>query len=54
MILLFFLVLFIQFFTNWVFNPLVFSIEYLVAIKFFPLITLIGFIFLFSAKNNIE
>ena len=51
MFLLLFFVLLIQFFTYWIFEPLVSFLEYLLAIKLFPLIALIGLIFLFSVKN---
>tara|TARA_B100001989_G_scaffold246410_1_gene217279 strand:+ start:858 stop:1025 length:168 start_codon:yes stop_codon:yes gene_type:complete len=52
MILLLFFVVLIQFFTYWIFEPLVSFLEYFLAIRLFPVIALIGFIFLFSAKNN--
>ena len=48
--LLFFVVL-IQFFTHWIFEPLASFLEYVLEIKLFPIIALIGLIFLFSAKN---
>ena len=51
MFLLLFFVLFIQFFTYWVFEPLASFLEYALEIRFFPVIALIGLIFLFSAKN---
>ena len=51
MFLLLFFVLFIQFFTYWVFEPLVSLLEYVLEIRVFPIIALIGLIFLFSAKN---
>ncbi len=51
MFLLLFVVLFIQFFTYWVFEPLASFLEYALEIRFFPVIALIGLVFLFSAKN---
>ena len=53
MFLLLFFVLLIQFFTNWIFEPLASFLEYVLEIRFFPIVALIGLIFLFSA-NNIE
>ena len=51
MILLLFFVLLIQFFTNWIFEPIAFFLENVLEIGSFPTIALIGLIFLFSAKN---
>ena len=51
MFLLLFFVLLIQFFTYWVFEPLATFLEYLLEIRLFPIIALIGLFFLFSAKN---
>ena len=51
MFLLLFFVLLIQFFTYWIFAPLAFFLEYVLEIRFFPIVALIGLIFLFSAKN---
>ena len=51
MLLLLFFVLLIQFFTYWIFDPLASFLEYVLEIRFFPNIALIGLIFLFSAKN---
>jgi len=51
MFLLLFFVLLIQFFTYWVFEPLVSFLEYVLEIRLFPIIALIGLVFLFSAKN---
>jgi len=51
MILLLFFVLLIQFFTYWIFEPIAFFLEYVFEIRSFPIIALIGLIFLFSAKN---
>ena len=51
MFLLLFFVFLIQFFTYWVFEPLAFFLEYVLEIRMFPIIALIGFVFLFSTKN---
>ena len=51
MFLLLFFVLLIQFFTYWIFEPLASFLEYVLEIRLFPIIALIGLIFLFSAKN---
>ena len=51
MFLLLFFVLLIQFFTYWIFEPLASFLEYVLAIRLFPIIALVGFILLFSAKN---
>ena len=51
MFLLLFFVLLIQFFTYWVFEPLASFLEYILEIRLFPIIVLIGLVFLFSAKN---
>jgi len=51
MFLLLFFVLLIQFFTFWVFEPLASFLEYVLEIRLFPIIALIGLVFLFSAKN---
>ena len=51
MFLLLFFVFLIQFFTYWVFEPLASFLEYVLEIRLVPIITLIGLIFLFSAKN---
>jgi len=51
MFLLLFFVLLIQFFTYWIFQPLASFLEYILEIRLFPIIALIGLIFLFSAKN---
>ncbi len=52
MFLLLFFVLLIQFFTHWIFEPLASFLEYLLEIRLFPIIALIGFIVLFSLKKN--
>ena len=51
MFLLLFLVLLIQFFTFWIFEPIASFLEYVLEIRWFPIIALIGLVFLFSAKN---
>ena len=51
MFLLIFFVLLIQFFTYWAFEPLASFLEYVLEIRLFPVIALIGLVFLFSAKN---
>ena len=51
MFLLLFFVLLIQLLTHWIFEPLVSFLEFVLEIRFFPIIALIGLIFLFSAKN---
>ena len=51
MFLLLFFVLLIQFFTYWVFEPLVSFLDYVLEIRLFPIIALIGLVYLFSAKN---
>ena len=51
MFLLLFFVLLIQFFTYWIFEPLVSFLEYVLEIRLIPIIALIGLVFLFSEKN---
>jgi len=51
MFLLLFVVLSIQFFSYWIFEPLASFLEYVLEIRLFPIIALIGLVFLFSAKN---
>jgi hypothetical protein len=51
MFLLLFFVLLIQLFTYWIFEPFASFLEYVLEIRLFPTISLIGLIFLFSAKN---
>jgi len=51
MFLLLFFVLLVQFLTYWIFEPLASFLEYFLEIRLFPIIALVGFIFLFSAKN---
>ena len=52
MFLLLFFVLLIQFFNYWIFEPLSFFVEHVLEVRFFPVITLVGFMVLFSAKNS--
>jgi len=51
MFLLLFFVLLIQFFTYWIFEPLASFLEYVLEIRLFNFIALVGLILLFSAKN---
>ena len=51
MYLLLFFILLIQFFTYWIFEPLASFLEYVLEIRLFPIVALIGLIFLFSGKN---
>ena len=51
MFLLLFFVVLIQFFSYWIFEPLASFLEYFLEIRLFPIVALIGLIFLFSAKN---
>ena len=51
MFVLLFFVLLIQFFTYWIFEPLSSFAEYVLELKFFPIIALLGLVFLISAKN---
>ena len=51
MFLLLIFVVLIQFFTYWIFEPLASFLEYFFEIRLFPIIALLGLIFLFSAKN---
>ena len=51
MFLLLFFVFLIQFFTYWIFEPLGSFLEYVLEIRYFPIVALIGLVFLFSAKN---
>jgi hypothetical protein len=46
-----FFVLLIQFFTFWIFEPLVSFVEYVLEIRFFPIIALIVLISLFAGKT---
>jgi len=51
MFLLLFFVVLIQFFTYWIFEQLASFLEYVLEIRMFPIIALIGLVFLFSAKD---
>ncbi len=51
MFLLLFFVLLVQFFTYWIFEPLATVLGYVLEIRFFLIVALIGLIFLFSAEN---
>ena len=51
MFLLLFFVLLIQIFAYWIFEPLASFFEVILEIRLFPIIALIGLIFLFSPKN---
>ena len=51
MFFLFFIVLLIQFLTYWIFEPLASFLDNILEIRLFPVIALVGFILLFSAKN---
>ena len=51
MFLLLFFVLLIQFLTYWFFEPLASFLENVLEIRMFPIIALIGLVFLFSTKN---
>ena len=51
MFLLLFFVFLIQFLTHWIFEPFTTFLEYVLEIRFFPLIALLAFILLFSTKK---
>ena len=51
MFILFFLVSLIQFFIFWIFEPIVTFLEYVLEIRLLPILFLLGFLLLFSAKN---
>ena len=51
MFLLLFLVLLIQFFNYWIFEPIASFLEYVLSIRFFPIIALVVLIFLFLPKS---
>ena len=51
MFLLLFFVLLIQFFFYWIFEPLSSFVEYVLEIRYVPIVTLVGLILLFSGKN---
>ena len=52
MFLLLFFVALLQFFTYWIFEPIASFLEYVLAIKIFPIVALAGIIFLFQAKKD--
>ena len=52
MFLLLFFVLLIQFFTYWIFEPLTSFLGYIFEVRSFPIIALLGLIFLFSGNNT--
>ena len=52
MFILLFFVLLIQFLTYWIFEPLATVLQYVLEIKLFPNIALIGLILLFAAKTT--
>ena len=51
MFLLLFLMILIQIFTYWIFEPLVSFLEYVFEIRLFPVVALAVLILLFSPKN---
>ena len=51
MFLLLFIVFLIQFFAFWIFEPIASYLSHILVIKQLPIITLVGFILLFSAKK---
>ena len=51
MFIILFFVLLIQFFTYWVFEPFASFLEYVLEIRLFPVIALIGLISFFSTKT---
>ena len=51
MFLLLFFVLLIQFFTHWIFQPIVSYLAHILEIRQLPIFALVGFSLLFSAKN---
>ena len=51
MFLLLLFVLLIQFLSYWILEPLASFLEYVLEIRLFPIIALIGLVFLFTAKN---
>ena len=54
MFFLLFVVCLIQIFTYWIFEPLTSFLQYILEIKLLPLIALVGFIWLFSARNILK
>jgi len=51
MFLLSFFVLFIQFLTYWIFYPITSFLQYMLEIRFIPIVALVFLILLFSAEN---
>ena len=51
MFLLLFFVLLIQFLTYWIFEPLGSFLGFILEIRLFPVVALIGLIWLFSIRN---
>ena len=51
MFLLAFFILLIEFFTYWIFEPLTSFAGYVLEIRIFPIIALVGLILLFSGRN---
>jgi hypothetical protein len=51
MLLLLFFVLLIKFLTYWIFEPIASFLVYVLVIRWFPMIALLGLFFLFSSKN---
>ena len=51
MFLLLCFILLIQFFTYWIFEPLASFLDYVLEIRLFTIIALIGLVFLFLSKN---
>jgi len=51
MFLLLFFVLLIQSLTYWIFEPIASFFEYVLEIKYFPIISFLVLVLLFSAKN---
>ena len=52
MFLLLFFVLIIQVFTYWIFEPITSYLTHILEIIKLPVIGLVGFVWLFAAKNN--
>jgi len=52
MFLLLFFVLLIQVFTYWIFEPVASFLEYVLELRFFPIVALTGLILLFSTKTS--
>ena len=51
MFLLLFFVLIIQSLTHWIFEPLTTVLDFVFEVRFFPIIALLAFIWLFSIKK---